>query len=139
MALLYASQSLQDLKGENPDQTHGIAIVKEAVRVPARTIASNAGLPGEVIIGKLLEKSNGDVKSPWGLDAQNGTYPVNMIEKGIIDPTKVVRTALVDSSGVASLMFTTECMIVELPKKDDPVPAGGGGMGGMGGMGGLDF
>jgi chaperonin GroEL len=137
MALLYASQSLVDVKGDNPDQTHGVTIVREAIRVPARTIASNAGLPGEVIIGKLLEKSNGDVKSPFGLDAQTGSYPINMIEKGIIDPTKVVRTALVDASGVASIMFTTEAMIVDLPKKDDGPPAGGAGMGG--GMGGMDF
>jgi len=138
MALLYASQILVEVKGENQDQTHGISIVREAVRVPARTIASNSGLQGDVIIGKLLEQSNGDVKTPWGLDAQTGKYPVNMIEKGIIDPTKVVRTALVDSSGVASIMFTTEAMIVDLPKKEDSAPVGGGG-GGMGGMGGMDF
>jgi len=138
MALLYASQALIGLKGENPDQTHGIQIVREALRVPARTIASNSGLQGDVIIGKLLELSKGDVKSSLGLDAQTGAYPVDMYEKGIIDPTKVVRTALIDASGVASLMFTTEAMIVDFPTKESP-PAGGGGGGGMGGMGGMDF
>jgi len=138
MALLYASQTLHGVKGENQDQNHGITIVREAVRVPARTIASNSGLQGDVIMGKLLEQSNGDVNSIMGLDAQTGAYPVNMIEKGIIDPTKVVRTALIDASGVASIMFTTEAMIVDLPKKEDAPPTGGPGAG-MGGMGGMDF
>jgi len=118
MALLYAAQILEGLKGENDDQTLGVKIVRDAARVPAKTIAANSGLNGEVIIGKLLEHSKGDVKSPFGLDAATGKYPINMIEAGIIDPTKVVRTALVDASGVASIMTTTEAIVVEIPEDE---------------------
>jgi len=128
MALLYASQILREMKGTNQDQQVGINIVREAVRVPARTIAFNSGLQGDVIMGKLLELANGDLKCRQGLDAQTGEYPIDLISAGIIDPTKVVRTALVDASAVASLMTTTEAMIVDLPKKEEPIaaPAPGG-------------
>jgi chaperonin GroEL len=130
-ALLYATKSLDKLKLENSDQAVGVKIIKDALKVPARTIADNAGVEGAVVVGKLLEGS--DVE--YGYNAQTGVYE-NMVKAGIIDPTKVVRTALVDAASVASLMTTTEAMIVELPKEEPKVPmAPGGGMGGMGGMG----
>lgn len=122
-ALLYASKSLGQLKGENFDQDVGINIVKSAIQIPCKQIAENAGKEGSIITGKLLEMNNEEM----GYDAQEDKY-VNMIEKGIIDPTKVVRSALIDASSVASLMITTECMIVEEeePKKNMPrMPAGG--------------
>jgi len=130
-ALLYASKCLETLKGDNFDQNVGIGIVKKAIQIPCKAIAENAGHEGAIVVGKLLEMNNEDM----GFDAQIGSY-VNMIETGIIDPTKVVRTALIDAASVASLMTTTECMIVEV--KDDDKPKGGPGMGGMGGMGGMD-
>jgi len=123
-ALLYATRSLKDLPVANNDQKYGIEIMRQALQYPAKTIASNAGAEGAVVVGKLLESSD----TNYGFDAQNGEY-VDMVAKGIIDPTKVVRSALVDAASVASLMTTTEAMVVELPKKDDPPP--GGGMGGM--------
>jgi chaperonin GroEL len=130
-ALLYATKSLDKLKLENSDQSVGVKIIKDALKVPARTIADNAGVEGAVVVGKLLEGS--DVE--FGYNAQTGVYE-NMVKAGIIDPTKVVRTALVDAASVASLMTTTEAMIVELPKEESKVPMPpGGGMGGMGGMG----
>lgn len=130
-ALLYASASLSTLKGANFDQDQGIKIVKEACKIPCKTICQNSGFEGAIVTEKLLEAN----KATHGFDASIGEY-CDMIEKGIIDPTKVVRTTITDSSGVASLMITTEAMIVEV-KEDAPV--GGGGMpgGGMGGMGGM--
>merc|ERR1711920_336146 len=130
-ALLYASKKLDNLKGANFDQGVGIDIVRKAVRIPTKTICENAGFEGSIVVDKLVEGN--DVSR--GFDASCGEY-VNMRDAGIIDPTKVVRTALIDASGVASLMITTEAMIVELP---EPKPAGPdpGAMGGMGGMGGM--
>jgi len=122
MALLYASQSLSDLKAANQDQQVGVNIIKNDLRAPARAIASNSGLQGDVIIGKLLEHSKGNLQSPFGLDAYTGQYPIDLIKAGIIDPTKVVRTALLDSSSIASLMTTTEAIIVDLPSKEDNTP-----------------
>ena len=139
MALLYATQCLSDVNVENQDQRVGVDIVRRALQVPAKSIIDNSGLEGAVVVGKLLESANGDLKCSKGMDASTGEY-VDMIEKGILDPTKVVRTALSDASGVASLMTTTEAMIVEIPQKSsatapgDMPPAGMGGMGGMGGM-----
>jgi chaperonin GroEL len=129
VALLKASKAIT-VKGENEDQEAGIQIVRRALQAPLRQIADNAGVEGSVVVGKVLE-----AKSPtFGYDAQNGEYG-DMIEKGIIDPVKVVRTALQDAASIASLMITTEAGIAEAPKKS----AGGGGMGGgMGGMGGMD-
>merc|ERR1719231_1067362 len=124
-ALLYATRALANLEVANFDQKHGVEIMTQALTVPCKTIASNAGAEGAVIVGKLLESTD----TNWGYNAQTGEY-VDMVAQGIIDPTKVVRTALVDAASVASLMTTTEAMIVDLPKKDEP--AGGGGMGGMG-------
>ena len=113
----------------------GVEIVRRALQVPAKSIVDNSGMEGAVVIGKLLEEAAGDEKCVRGMNAATGEY-VDMIQAGIIDPTKVVRTALTDASGVASLMTTTEAMIVDLPEEKKEGGMGGGGMGGMGGMGG---
>jgi len=133
-ALLYASRKLNDLKGENFDQDVGIKIIRQACRIPCKTICHNAGFEGSIVVDKLLDENN----ATRGFDASKGVY-VDMLEAGIIDPTKVVRTALVDASGVASLMLTTDAMIVDLPKDDKGGAPGGGMGGGMGGMGGMGF
>jgi chaperonin GroEL len=130
-ALLYASRALEGLKGENADQQAGIDIIRRALQAPIRQIVENAGQEGSIIVGKLLEQKD----SNWGYDAQGDEY-CDLFKKGIIDPVKVVRTALQNASSVAGLMITTEAMICELPKDDKPsMPAGGG----MGGMGDMDF
>jgi chaperonin GroEL len=127
VALLRATKVLARLKPENDDQKTGIDIVRKALSWPARQIALNAGADGSVIVGKILEKE----QYAWGYDAQSGDY-TDMFKSGIIDPTKVVRTALQDASSVAGLLITTEAMVAELPKKQAPAPAmPGGGMGGM--------
>ncbi len=131
VALLRASSALT-VKGANPDQQAGINLVKRALQEPLRQIAQNAGDEGSVVVGKILENSS----ATFGYDAQNGVYG-DMIQMGIVDPVKVVRTALQDAASVASLLITTEAMIAEVPK--DAAPAMGGGGGGMGGMGGMDF
>uniref|UniRef100_A0A915ED52 Heat shock protein 60 n=1 Tax=Ditylenchus dipsaci TaxID=166011 RepID=A0A915ED52_9BILA len=128
VALLRVLSKLENLKAENEDQQQGIKIVQKAARQPISTIISNAGLEPSAIVEKVI--SNKDVN--FGYDAMNDCY-VNMIDAGIIDPTKVVRTALQDAAGVASLLATTECVVTEIPK-EDAAPAGGMG-GGMGGMG----
>lgn len=122
-ALLRCIPALNKLKGSNDDQSMGIDIIRRALRMPCLQIAKNAGVDGSVVVAKV-EENTGD----FGYDALNNEY-VNMIEKGIIDPTKVVRTALTDAAGVASLLTTAECVVTEIPKEE---PAGGG-MGGMGG------
>jgi len=133
VALLKAIKALEGLKGDNADQDAGIAIVRRALQAPIRQIAENAGVEGSIVVGKILENASGT----FGFDAQSDKY-VDMITAGIIDPAKVVRTALQDAASVAGLMITTEAAIVEAPKKS--APAGGGGMpGGMGGMGDMDF
>jgi chaperonin GroEL len=133
VTLLYAAKALEGLKGENEDQRVGVEIVRKALASPARQIVINAGGDGSIVAGKLVEKNDHE----WGYDAQNDTY-VNMFKAGIIDPTKVVRTALQDAASVAGLLITTEAMVAEKPKKES---AGGpGGMpGGMGGMGDMDY
>jgi chaperonin GroEL len=124
VALLRALQALNDVKVDNEDQKVGVNIVRRAVQAPARQIAQNAGDDGSVIVGKILE--NGSYT--WGYDAQTGTY-VDLVSRGIIDPTKVVRTALQDAASVASLLITTEAMIAEKPKKAaPPAPMPGAGM-----------
>ena len=130
VALLRAVKALARLKPENDDQRTGVEIVKKAIQSPARQIALNAGEDGSVIVGKILENDS----YSFGFDAQSGNY-VDMVKKGIIDPTKVVRTALQDAASVAGLLITTEAMVAELPKK------GGAGAPQMpgGGMGGMDF
>jgi len=131
VALLRASANLK-AKGENADQQAGIGIVRRALQEPIRQIVQNSGGEGSVVVGKILENASDN----YGYDAQNAEYG-DMIKMGIIDPVKVVRSALQDAASVAALLITTEAMIAELPK--EPAPAMGGGGGGMGGMGGMDF
>jgi chaperonin GroEL len=136
VALLKAAAALDGLKGENADQNAGIAIVRRALQAPIRQIAENAGVEGSIVVGKVLENKS----ATYGFDAQTEQY-VDMISAGIIDPAKVVRTALQDAASVAGLMITTEAAVVEAPKKpsNGGPGGGGGGMGGMGGMGDMDF
>jgi chaperonin GroEL len=133
VALLRAIKALEKLKVHNDDQRTGIEIVKKAISWPARQIAINAGEDGSIVVGKILEKDT----YAFGYDAQTGEYG-NLVTKGIIDPTKVVRAALQGAASVAGLLITTEAMVAELPKKQGPAMPGGPG-GGMGGMGGMDF
>ncbi|KAM5468695.1 chaperonin [Microsporum audouinii] len=130
-----AANGLADVKPTNFDQQLGVSIVKSAITRPARTIVENAGLEGSVVVGKLTDEFASDFNR--GFDSSKGEY-VDMIASGIVDPLKVVRTALVDASGVASLLGTTEVAIVDAPEpKSAPAPGGMPGMGGMGGMGGM--
>ncbi len=126
VALLRASKVLEKLKVQNDDQKVGVEIVRKAISAPARQIALNAGEDGSVIVGKILEKD----QYGYGFDAQTGEY-VNMMSKGIIDPTKVVRAALQGAASIAGLLITTEAMVGELPQKKGQATPGGGGMGGM--------
>lgn len=127
VALLYAAKELDKLPTANFDQKIGVQIIQNALKTPVFTIASNAGVEGAVVVGKLLESDNPDL----GYDAAKGEY-VDMVKAGIIDPLKVIRTALVDAASVSSLMTTTEAIVVEQPKDEKAAPAmGGGGMGDM--------
>jgi chaperonin GroEL len=124
VALLRAARALARLKGENEDQRHGIDIVKKAITWPARQIAINSGEDGSVVVGKILERDT----YAYGYDAQTGEY-ADLVSKGIIDPTKVVRAALQGAASVAGLLITTEAMVAELPKKEPAgsvMPHGGG-------------
>jgi chaperonin GroEL len=132
VALLRASNALK-AKGVNADQQAGIGIVRRALQEPIRQIVQNAGGEGSVIVGKILENKS----ETYGYDAQTGEFG-DMIKMGIVDPVKVVRSALQDAASVAGLLITTEAMIAEMPKDSTPSMGGGGG-GGMGGMGGMDF
>ena len=132
VALLRAKKSVEALKSDNPDIQAGINIVSKALEAPLRQIVENAGVEGSIVVGKILEKSGN-----FGFDAQNEQY-VDMVQAGIIDPTKVVRVALQDAASVAALLITTEAMVAETPKEKAPVMPTGGGMGGMG-MGGMDY
>lgn len=132
-ALLYATKALEGMKGANDDQTRGIDIIRKALFAPVRQIAQNAGHDGAVISGKLLDGNDDTI----GFNAQTDVYE-NLVQSGVIDPTKVVRTALQDAASVAGLLITTEAAITEAPA-DDKGGAGGGMGGGMGGMGGMDF
>lgn len=134
VALIRALSALKGLQADNTDQEHGIRIVAEAMRSPLRQIVANAGGLPDVVINQVM---NSD-QINFGYNAASDEYG-DMIAMGILDPTKVTRTALQNAASIASLMITTECMIAELPKKDEGTPAGdmggmGGGMGGMGGM-----
>jgi chaperonin GroEL len=127
VALLRAADALKRVRTQNDDQKHGVEIVRKALAWPARQIAMNAGEDGSVIIGKILEKD----QYSWGFDAQTGEF-CDLVKKGIIDPTKVVRHALQDAASVAGLLITTEAMVAELPKKKTPpAPGAGAGMGDM--------
>ncbi len=129
-ALLRAKKAVGRITSDNPDVQAGINIVLKALEAPARQIAENAGIEGSIAVGKVLENKS----ETFGFDAQNEDY-VDMLDKGIVDPAKVVRTALQDAASVAGLLVTTEAMVAELPKEPAPAMPGGGGMGGMGGMG----
>jgi chaperonin GroEL len=131
-ALLYATRALKNLQPANDDQRVGVEIVRRAILWPAKQIAENAGADGAVVAGKLLESKEVN----WGYDAQSGKY-CDLVKAGIIDPAKVVRTALQDAASVAGLLITTEAMVAEKPEPAGAAPAmpDMGGMGGMGGMG----
>jgi len=132
VALLYATRSLEGMTGVNDDQTRGVDIIRRALQSPVRQIAENAGHDGAVVAGKLTESKDEEL----GFNAQTEVYE-NLVQAGVIDPTKVVRTALQDAASVAGLLITTEAAVSELPEDK----SSGGGMpgGGMGGMGGMDF
>ncbi len=128
-ALLYATKALNGLTGENEDQNAGIAIVRKAIQTPLRQIVENSGVEASIVVGKLLEQKS----NTYGFDAQTEKY-VDLVEAGIVDPTKVVRIALQDAASVAALLITTEAMVADRPKKESPPPMPGGG-----GMGDMDF
>ncbi|MGD1017563.1 MAG: chaperonin GroEL, partial [Roseiarcus sp.] len=130
VALLRAKAAVAKLKSENADEQAGINIVLKALESPIRQIVENAGDEGSIVVGKILDNAS----QTYGFDAQTETY-VDMIEAGIVDPAKVVRTALQDAASVAGLLITTEAMVAEVPKEKPAMPMGGGG----GGMGGMDF
>jgi chaperonin GroEL len=129
VALLRAKKAVGKLTNDNSDVQAGINIVLKALEAPIRQIAENAGVEGSIVVGKILENKS----ETYGFDAQNEEY-VDMVAKGIVDPAKVVRTALQDAGSIAGLLVTTEAMVAELPKDVAPAMPGGGGMGGMGGM-----
>ena len=131
VALIRAKTAVEGLKGINEDQNHGIQIALRAMEAPLREIVTNAGEEPSVIVNKVKEG-----KGNYGYNAATGEF-VDMVEAGILDPTKVTRTALQNASSIAGLMITTEAMVAEAPKKDEPAAGGMGG--GMGGMGGMDF
>jgi chaperonin GroEL len=128
-ALLRAKKAVEKLKSDNPDVQAGINIVLRALESPIRQIAENAGVEGSIVVGKVQENKG----ETFGFDAQNEEY-VDLVAKGIIDPTKVIRTALQHAASVSGLLITTEAMIADRPKKEAaaPMPPGGG-------MGGMDF
>ena len=128
VALLRAKKAVGRLTDDNPDVQAGINIVLKAIEAPLRQIAENSGVEGSIVVGKIMESKS----ETFGFDAQTETY-VDLVEKGIIDPAKVVRRALQDAASVAGLLVTTEAMVAEMPKEKPAMPAmpGGGGMGGM--------
>ena len=128
-ALLYATKALAGLTGDNEDQNAGIAIVRKAIQSPIRQIVENSGVEASIVVGKLLEQKS----STFGFDAQSEKY-VDLVEAGIVDPTKVVRIALQDAASVAALLITTEAMVADRPKKESGAPQMPGG-----GMGDMDF
>ena len=129
VALLRAKGAVSKLKSENADEQAGISIVLKALESPIRQIAENSGAEGSIVVGKVSEHKS----QTWGFNAQTEEY-VDMIDAGIVDPAKVVRTALQDAASVAGLLITTEAMVAEVPKDKPAMPMGGGGGGGMGGM-----
>lgn len=125
VALLRARSALAGLTGANDDVTAGISIVLRALEAPIRQIAENSGVEGSIVVGKLSDSKDQN----QGFDAQNEVY-VDMIKAGIVDPAKVVRTALQDAGSIAALLITAEAMITDVPAKDAAPAGGGGGMGG---------
>src|SRR5712692_3256982 len=134
VALLRAKKAIEKLKSENADVQAGINIVLKAIEAPLRQIAENSGVEGSIVVGKVLENKS----ETFGFDAQTETY-VDLVNKGIVDPAKVVRAALQDAASIAGLLVTAEAMVAEVPKKASAMPPMPGGGGGMGGMGGMDF
>ncbi|WP_282008864.1 chaperonin GroEL [Brevundimonas aveniformis] len=130
-ALLKASRSLDSIKTDNADQQAGVAIVKRALQAPIRQISENAGVEGSIVVGKILENKD----AAFGYNAQTEEYG-DLVKMGVIDPAKVVRTALQDAASVAGILITTEAAVADAPKKAAPAAPD---MGGMGGMGGMDF
>jgi chaperonin GroEL len=130
VALLRAKGAVAKLRSENADEQAGINIVLKALESPIRQIVDNAGVEGSIVVGKISENKS----QTYGFNAQTEEY-VDMLEAGIVDPAKVVRTALQDAASVAGLLITTEAMVAEVPKDKPAMPMGGGG----GGMGGMDF
>ena len=133
IALLKASKILADVKGDNADQNAGVAIVRRALQAPIRQIAENSGVEGSIVVGKVLENN----EASFGFNAQTEEYG-DLVQMGVIDPAKVVRTALQDAASVAGILITTEAAVADAPKKAS-AGAGAPDMGGMGGMGGMDF
>ena len=134
IALLKASAKLDGLKGDNADQNAGIAIVRRALQAPIRQIAENSGVEGSIVVGKVLENKD----ASFGFNAQTEEYG-DLVKMGVIDPAKVVRTALQDAASVAGILITTEAAVADAPKKASAGGAGGMPGGGMGGMGDMDF
>ena len=135
IALLKASKALDGLEGDNADQKAGVAIVRRALQAPIRQISENAGVEGSIVVGKVLENKD----ATFGFNAQTEEYG-DLVKMGVIDPAKVVRTALQDAASVAGILITTEAAVADAPKKASAGGAGAGGMpGGMGGMGDMDF
>ncbi|MEX0753161.1 MAG: TCP-1/cpn60 chaperonin family protein, partial [Xanthobacteraceae bacterium] len=128
VALLRAKKAVGKLTNENSDVQAGINIVLKALEAPVRQIAENSGVEGSIVVGKIMDNKS----ETYGFDAQNEEY-VDMVEAGIIDPAKVVRTALQDAASIAGLLVTTEAMVAEVPKEAAGPSMPGGGMGGMGG------
>ena len=134
IALLKASKALEGLEGDNADQKAGIAIIRRALQAPIRQISENAGVEGSIVVGKVLESND----AAFGFNAQTEEYG-DLVKMGVIDPAKVVRTALQDAASVAGILITTEAAVADAPKKASAGGAGGGMPGGMGGMGDMDF
>jgi len=134
VALLRAKKAVGKISNDNHDVQAGINIVLKALEAPIRQIAENSGVEGSIVVGKIMDNKS----ETYGFDAQTEEY-VDMVEKGIIDPAKVVRAALQDAASIAGLLVTTEAMVAEVPKDKPAMPAMPGGGGGMGGMGGMDF
>ncbi|HWW12900.1 MAG TPA: chaperonin GroEL [Brevundimonas sp.] len=134
IALLKATKALEGLQGDNADQTAGIAIIRRAIQAPIRQIVENAGVEGSIVVGKVLENAD----KSFGFNAQTEEYG-DLVKMGVIDPAKVVRTALTDAASVASILITTEAAVADAPKKASAGGAPGGMGGGMGGMGDMDF
>ncbi|GJE04684.1 60 kDa chaperonin 5 [Methylobacterium isbiliense] len=132
-ALLRAQAAVAALKSDNADVQAGIKIVLKALEAPIRQIAENAGVEGSIVVGQV---SNNTGSETYGFNAQTEEY-VDLLQAGVVDPAKVVRTALQGAASVAGLLVTTEAMVADAPKKESPAPAMPGG--GMGGMGGMDF
>jgi chaperonin GroEL len=132
-ALLYSTRALEGMKGDNRDQEVGIDIIRRAIQSPVRQIVENAGVEGSVVVGRMLDQKD----TNYGYNAQTNEY-VDLVKSGIVDPVKVVRTALQDAASVAGLLIVTEAMVTEVPDEGKGA-AGGMPGGGMGGMGGMDF